>query len=191
MHATPTHDRIDLSVVSYSDSYGQKTLRTDFFNAYVDMPGLTQNERERAVGMLLAGTSKRNVSRIFRCSWNTVSSLWNRYQQTGSTSDQPRSGRPRVTTRAEDNHIRLRHLRDRCHTATSTANTLFRSRITAQTVRNRLRSVNLRPRRPYRGPVLRRNNRDLLLHWTRAYLRWNQRQWNNVIFSDECRFIIC
>ena len=138
--------------------------------------------------MLLAGTAKLNVSRIFRCSWNTVSSLWNRYQQTGSTSDQPRSVRPRVTTRAEDTHSRLRHLRDRRHITTSTARTLFRGRITAQPVRSRLRSVNLRPRRPYRGPMLRCNNRDLRLNWTRAHFRWNQRQWNSVIFSDESRF---
>ncbi|XP_076343273.1 uncharacterized protein LOC143243309 [Tachypleus tridentatus] len=39
--------------------------------------------------------------------------------------DRPRSGRPRVTTPLQDHYIRLRHLRDRTTTATSTASTVL------------------------------------------------------------------
>ncbi|XP_076341617.1 uncharacterized protein LOC143242170 isoform X2 [Tachypleus tridentatus] len=65
----------------------------------------------------------------------TIKRLWNRHQQHGSTRDRPRSGRPRVTTPAQDHYIRLRHLRDRTTTATSTASTVLlhiRGNLTAQ-----------------------------------------------------------
>ncbi|XP_076343021.1 uncharacterized protein LOC143243128 isoform X3 [Tachypleus tridentatus] len=55
----------------------------------------------------------------------TITRLWNRHQQHGSTRDRPRSGRPRLTTPAQDHYIRLRHLRDRTTTATSTASTVL------------------------------------------------------------------
>ena len=67
----------------------------------------------------------------------------------GSTHNRPRSGRPRVTTPAQDRHIRLRHLRDRFTTATSTAAAIpGQHRISEQTVRNCLREAGIRARRP-------------------------------------------
>lgn len=152
------------------------------------MPRLSKIERERAIGMVMTGTSKMDVARIFRCSRVTINELWHRYQQTGSTDDRPRPGHPRVTTPAEDRRILLTHLRNRLQTATSTCQTLFRGRIAAQTVRNRLRGHNLRARRPYVGPILRANNRALRLRWCRGHLQWTQRRWNKIVFSDESRF---
>ena len=55
------------------------------------MPRLRQNDRERAVGMVQAGMTHLNVSRI------TIPRLLIRLRQTGRTNDRPRSGRPRVT----------------------------------------------------------------------------------------------
>ncbi|XP_071110603.1 sodium/myo-inositol cotransporter-like [Haliotis cracherodii] len=56
------------------------------------------------------------------------------------TTDRPRTGRPRVTTPAQDGHIRLFHLRHRSATATETAGRILGlRRISDQTVRNHLR----------------------------------------------------
>lgn len=63
------------------------------------------------------------------------------------------------------------HLRNRFQTATvTTANTsgTQNNRISAQTVRNRLRIGGLRGRRPYVGSVLTRRHRVSRVNWTRT-----------------------
>jgi transposase-like protein len=81
---------------------------------------LNEAQRSNAIGRLEASESQTAVARIFNVSQSTIFRLWDRYQQTGSTRDLPRLGRPRVTTAAQDRYIQLRHLRERFTTATST-----------------------------------------------------------------------
>ena len=76
--------------------------------------------RERAIGKLEAGMAARAVARRLNVHESTISRLRSRYQETNSTRDRARTGRPRVTP-AQDNHIRLRHLRNRQLTAVSPA----------------------------------------------------------------------
>ena len=61
------------------------------------MPRLRQNEREQAVGMLLAGMAQTQIANHFNVSRMTIYRLMIRLRDTGTTSDHPRSGRPRVT----------------------------------------------------------------------------------------------
>jgi len=136
--------------------------------------------------MLQVGQTQCQVAQHFGCSVKTINDLWQRFNQTGTTSDRPRSVRPRVTTPREDRRIRLLHLGNRFVPATVTARNLPDRRISAQTVRNRLRSTSLRSRRPYNytGPVLTRRHRTNRLNWARAHRRWLLREWNSVLFSD-------
>ena len=85
------------------------------------MPRLSQVERERAVGMAQKGATNAAIARTFGCTKATVGRLMQPLRRTGSTADRSRSGRPRITTPAEDRHIRVIHLRNRFVTATSTA----------------------------------------------------------------------
>ena len=84
------------------------------------MPRLRVELGERAICMLEAGMAARAVARRLNVHESTISRLRSRYQETNSTRDRARTGRPRVTP-AQDNHIRLRHLRNRQLTAASTA----------------------------------------------------------------------
>ena len=82
------------------------------------MPRLSENERLRAIGMLEAGSSQRDVARQFNVHRNTIWCLWQRWQQTNAVRDHPRSGRPHVTNNRQDNWIRTTHLRNRFQPAT-------------------------------------------------------------------------
>ena len=62
--------------------------------------------RERVIGMLTAGMSTRAICREFNINFSTISSLQRRFRQYGSTSNRPHNRRPRVTTSAQDLHIR-------------------------------------------------------------------------------------
>ncbi|XP_071105362.1 uncharacterized protein [Haliotis cracherodii] len=130
------------------------------------MPRLDAATRNIAIGRLQAGESQSSVARRLNVSQSTISRLAARYNQTGTTNDRPRTGRPRVTTPAQDRYIRVLHLRDRTATGDSTAARVpGLRRISGQTVRNRLREHGLRDRRPYVGNVLRRHLRAHRLRW--------------------------
>ena len=114
-----------------------------------EMPRLSAADRGRAIGRLEAGQSIGNVAQHFNTHKTMISRLWNRYNATNSTNDRPRSGRPRVTTAQQDRYIRVLHLRDRRALPTVTSSQIpGLRRISAQTVRNRLREGGLRACRP-------------------------------------------
>ena len=145
------------------------------------MPRLSEDQRNNAIGRLQADETQTHVSRVLNVSQSNISRLWDRYQQQCSTHDRPWSGRPRVTTPAQNCHIRLRHLRDRFTTATSTAAAIpEQRRISHQTVRNRLREAGIRARRPVKAVVLTRRHRQVGLQWVRTHRVWPQQRWKTV-----------
>ena len=75
------------------------------------MPRLSQEARNQAIGMIRAGMTMRAVAGLFNVDKNTVDRLVQRHRVSGSVTDRPRSGRPRVTTPAQDQYLRTRHLR--------------------------------------------------------------------------------
>ena len=77
------------------------------------MTKLTPVKRERAIGMLHATVTPLVVTKQFRCHARTIGRLKNRFQQTWTTSDRPRPGRPSVLTRRQDRDIQTSFLRNR------------------------------------------------------------------------------
>ena len=75
------------------------------------MPRLSQDIRNQALGMIRAGMTVRGVAAQLNVDKNTVQRLVQRHRANGSVSDRPRSGRPRVTTAAQDQYLRTSHLR--------------------------------------------------------------------------------
>ncbi|XP_065939372.1 uncharacterized protein [Magallana gigas] len=152
------------------------------------MPRLNENQRNRAVGVLQAGMAHHTVAKHFGVHRNIIQLLWSRFQQSGNTQDRLRSGRPRVTTRQQDNHIRLVHLKNRFQTAGLTARSIPGLRpISPRTVRTRLCEQIIGPRRPAVRPVLLQRHRIARLAWC-THLRFRIQDWANILFTDESRF---
>ena len=66
------------------------------------MPRVPAHLRECPVGMLHGGMRTADVARAINSIVRTVRRLGQRYREIGRTADRPRSGRPRVTTPAQD-----------------------------------------------------------------------------------------
>uniref|UniRef100_A0AAZ3RGN1 Transposase Tc1-like domain-containing protein n=1 Tax=Oncorhynchus tshawytscha TaxID=74940 RepID=A0AAZ3RGN1_ONCTS len=126
------------------------------------MPRVHAHLRECALCMLQGGMRTADLARVINCNVRTVRPLSQRYRETGRTADHPLSGRPRVTTPAQDRYIRTSHMRHRYRMATTTARVTPGMRnpfISAQTLRNRLREAGLRVCRPVVRQVLTRHHR--------------------------------
>ena len=149
------------------------------------MPRLNNDERNQAIGMLNSGMSATVVSRLFGCTRKTIERLRKRFRVARNVADRPRSGRPRVTTAADDRYIVLQHLRNRRLTAAETGRQYG---IYPQTVRNRLRQnvQPIRAYRPYFGQILTRRHRTARRDWCRRHLHFRRADWDLILFSDEC-----
>ena len=89
-------------------------------------PGMTFEQRERAIGMLTACMLERDVAKHFQRQELTISRLLNRFQQTGNVADHSRSGRPCKTMMWEDHF----------HTTSSQRNRFLSSRKLGRLLRN-------------------------------------------------------
>ena len=157
------------------------------------MRRLTQNEGLRALGMLQVGTTQTVVARTMNVSQSVISRLWSRYRATHSVNDRRRSGRPMATTHAQDRFIRTLALRNHVKTANQIRARLQADtgvRVSAQTIRNRLHRGHFHTRRPRVIPCLRDHHIRARRRWCRDRQHWDNRRWNNVMFSDESRFTV-
>jgi transposase len=144
-------------------------------------PRLYPATRNITIGRLQSGESQNEVARTLNVNQSTMSRLWNRFQQTGSTNDRQRSGRPHITTSRQDRYIRVFHLRNRTVAASTTAAGIpGLRRISSQTVRNRLRQHDIRPRRPYFGAVLTPLHRCERIRWCNRLRGWTFRNWRSI-----------
>ena len=101
-----------MQIIALDDYCHKNTQRTSYrYNlGKISMPRIPRHLRERAIGMLEAGASTEEVSVQVGSSVQAVRSLRRQFVQTGSMQDLPRSGRPGVTTPAQDRFILNQHL---------------------------------------------------------------------------------
>ena len=142
-----------------------------------------------AIAMLRANATVIQVANHFGVSRQCIYDMKTRMQVTGTVNGRPRSGRPRITNAAEDRHIRTMHIRDRFKSASQTSKE-FRigRRLSRNTVVRRLRVGGIVLKKPVQRILLRPRHCRAPLQWAQLHQRWIAGRWDNVIFSDECRF---
>ncbi|GFV47715.1 transposable element Tc1 transposase [Trichonephila clavipes] len=99
------------------------------------------------------------------------------------------SGATRNTTRREDR----RNVRQALVDPTVTRSTIRADvgvAIVPQTISRHLEEANLKSKRPFRALPLTPEHRQLRLQWCQARSMWNVTDWQNVVFSDESRFVL-
>ncbi|GFX87012.1 HTH_Tnp_Tc3_2 domain-containing protein [Trichonephila clavipes] len=92
-------------------------------------------------------------------------------------------------TRKEDRKILLQALVDPTVTR-STIRADVDVAIVPQTISRHLAEINLKSKRPFRALFLTPERRQLRLKWCQARSMWNVTDWQNVVFSDESRFVL-
>jgi transposase len=146
---------------------------------------LSNNDRNKALEMLQSGLFCRNIAGTFGVAPSTISRVFSRFNATNSVCDSASSGGTRVTKQSQDKFIRTLSLNNRtlnARTLTHELRTTAGVNVSDQTIRNRLHSRKLGPRRPVVRIPLTLHHRRLGLDWCRRHLPWTARQCSTVAF---------
>jgi hypothetical protein len=135
----------------------------------------------------------RAIGRVVGCHHQSVKRVLEKEDNGQSHDHKARSGRPRLTSAAEDRALKFRSLKNRKLTAVDLRRTVITkySRLaSARTIRRRLCEVGLNGRVAAKKPLLRFDQRLRRLRWAQKYSEWKKSDWRKVIFSDESPFTI-
>lgn len=154
---------------------------------------LTPAQVAQAVALINQGLTQREVAIVLNVPRSSMQYALKRYQETGRYTRRPGSGGVRCTSARDDRFIVLEILRNRFLTAVEIRQRLQIARgvnVSERTIRRRMEEVNLKARRPARGPELLRQHRVARLQFARDHANWTHEQWARVLFTDECRIAL-
>ncbi|GFT97470.1 transposable element Tc1 transposase [Trichonephila clavipes] len=139
--------------------------------------------------MKTAGWSTRRVAGQVDRSKCAVRNCWEQWTREGTHAWKTGSGPTRKTTRREDRRIVRQALVDLTVTRSMIGADVGVA-IVPQTIYRHLAEANLKSKRPFRALPLTPEHRQLHLQWCKARSMWNVTDWQNVVFSDESRFVL-
>lgn len=116
---------------------------------------------------------------------DTAYKILRKYRQTGTTSNLPRSGRPRIVTDREERHI----IRDATNHRRKTLQELSKdttSNLSADTVQKVLDRHGYHRRLARKKPYLKQHHRDARNEWAKYRKDFGPEDFAYTIFSDEC-----
>lgn len=149
--------------------------------------------RDRVIFLRKRGQSYRKIGLELKLNFTTVQYIVQKYERTGSTQNEPRTGRPKILTARERRTI----IREATAKPFSSAQTLANhiastssKSVCAQTVRNVLHSAEIYGRTARKKPYLSAVNREKRLGFAKLYVNKSINFWRRVIFSDESKFNI-
>ena len=179
-----------VSVLDFTDFFKNRHNPIKLcWNKSKKMPRLNNDERNQAIGMLNTGMSATVVSLHFGCTRKTIERLRRQFLVTGNVADRLRSGRPCVTTAANDHYIVLQHLHNTCLNAAATGRQYG---IHPLTVRNRLwqKVQPIHAYRPYFCQILTRRHRMARQDWCRCHLYFQCADWDWFCFPLNVRLML-
>ncbi|KAJ4437883.1 hypothetical protein ANN_13822 [Periplaneta americana] len=125
------------------------------------MRHLNEFEMYHALLLLRQVQLLRQVARVLEVSPSVVSRLRNRHRETAYKS---------------------------CKNLQNDLYRVFGIRFSDQTIRNRLRKENIRPKRPVRKQLLTNEHKTARLTFAENHADWNLNHWQSVLLSDESRY---
>lgn len=152
------------------------------------MTKIESEKRWKIISDIKSGKSQRQVAKINKVSRRSVQEIIKKYIKTGTIQDLPRSGRPSLTSSAENRYLIYLSKRHPTHTASDLmSNWHTNVSVSIDTTKRILRKYGLCGRVAARKPYLNKIQIRKRLRWSKCYSSWNEEQWGKVIFSDESR----
>ena len=151
---------------------------------------LTDIEKGQIIALSDAGFSNREIGRRIQRSEHTVRSCLANFR-VGTVDEQPRPGRPRLTTEIQDTRITLMSKRSPFKTAArlqADFGNVTGVNLSLSTVKRRLADAGLHGRVARKKPMLSDKNKEKRVKFARKRQSWDADKWGKVLWSDEKRF---
>ena len=142
------------------------------------------------VSAVNSGKKKILVARDFNVSRGTVTKICQRVEETQTVQRKPIPGRPRKTTKRQENAIVRHNKQDPNRSATDAvdyAGTVCGVKISKWTARRILNRARWFARKPACKPLTKKVHQRARLKFARAYKHWNEWEWARVLWSDETK----
>ena len=149
---------------------------------------LTEVQRARIVLLNQEGYSERQISKAEKCSKTAVRNALAKFKNSGSYSDNKRSGRPRKTTARDDRLIRCVAVYSPRSSSKKMRSALLAhgTDVSCKAVKRRLtKDFGLKAFKPVKKPCLTPAMKLKKLNFAKKHINWSREQWSRVIFSDE------
>lgn len=156
-------------------------------------PTTSLEKRASIIALHNEGFTIRYIANKLKLPRSTVGDAITRFRKTGSNQDRKRSGRPRVTSKPEDQSLIIMSKMNRKLTAPEIQmrfNESHDRQISLSTVKERLQKAGLNGRVSIKKPLLRRGNKKKRLEWAHAHKNWTVDDWKQVLWTDESKFEI-
>jgi len=153
---------------------------------------LTSFERGEIVGLHRGQHNPTDISRILNIPRTTINDVIRKWEEDGLTSPAPRSGRPPILDDRDQRHLARLIKTDRQQSVeqlTENFNELGLKTVSAATIRRNLYELGYHGRAGVRKPFVSEVNRGKRHVWCRERRNWSE-EWNNIIWSDESRFVL-
>lgn len=137
------------------------------------------------------GKSCSVIAEILKVSKSSVSRTLKRQRETGSNKNKKGSGRPRKTSKRDDNRMLQISKANRFKSASdirAEINQSLDAPVSLTTVKRRLREGGLFGRIAVKKPLLSSANKRKRLQFAKEHENWTIEQWKNVLWTDESKF---
>ncbi|KAF5347778.1 hypothetical protein D9756_010318 [Leucocoprinus leucothites] len=141
--------------------------------------------KNRLVGYYQATQNIAEASREVGVKYHAARKIIHKFEDTGSTDNCSRSGRPRALTDRMERRVIRESLKNRRKPFADIANDLSLEG-GGQSVCRALARAGYHRRVARRVPFLTKRHRRQRLAWARQFRRWKKKQFSQIIFSDEC-----
>lgn len=135
------------------------------------------------------GWSYRKIANHLSCSKDMVMNAIKHFKKFNTTENIPRKPRPRKTTPREDSRMVLLAKKEPFKGSELIRSEIYgaggSTGVSARTIRRRLCEANLYGRVSRKVPLLKKQNVKARLAFAKKYEHWTEREWKNVLFSDE------
>lgn len=142
-------------------------------------------KKNRLIGAILAGKKVAEAARMMDMPWSTASDIWKKFQETGTTHNRYRSGRPQKVDSRTEHRVVRNALEDRYKTFHDVSQELDQQ-ISESTVQKVLAQRNYHRCVARQVPFLTHQQKKQRVQWAKQYRKFTMEDWSHVIWTDEC-----
>ncbi|CAK5266863.1 unnamed protein product [Mycena citricolor] len=152
---------------------------------HVSRPHHTLETRAKFIGAMLNEFNIKKHARQFDIPYSTAKKLWRKYQETGSVKDRPKQ-HPKLKVTPDMERAIEQTARDNRRMPFRDIGNQMDPPVSERTVGRVLDGVGMHRRVARHVPYFSEPTREKRLAWAERNSRNTARQWNRIVWSDEC-----